>query len=126
MNRYVIINADDFGNSAGINRGIIEAHEAGILTSTSLMVNTPATKEAVMLAGQYPELGIGIHVNFTGEGEKIVDLEDLSAVRRELAAQFDRFTDLMGRLPTHVDSHQHVHAGYKDRKSTRLNSSHRT
>lgn len=110
--RYVIVNADDFGNSAGINRGIIEAHERGILTSTSLMVNTPATKEAVALARQSPALSIGLHVNFTGEGEKIVDQEDLQAVERELQAQFDRFVDLMGTLPTHLDSHQHVHAGY--------------
>jgi predicted glycoside hydrolase/deacetylase ChbG (UPF0249 family) len=110
--RYVIVNADDFGNSEGVNRGIIEAHENGILTSASLMVNTPATKAAVKLAAEHPELGIGLHVNFTGENEQIVDLEDLPSVRRELELQFNFFTDLMGRLPTHVDSHQHVHAGY--------------
>ena len=48
--RYVIVNADDFGSSEGINRGIIEAHETGIVTSASLMVNAPATEAAVELA----------------------------------------------------------------------------
>ena len=107
--RYLIVNADDFGNSAGINRGIIEAHERGIVTSTSLMVNTPATEEAIGLAGEHPRLGIGLHVNFTGEGEQIVDMEDRDQVKRELDLQFNRFLDLMGQLPTHIDSHQNVH-----------------
>ena len=106
---YVIVNADDFGNSEGINRGIIAAHEQGIVTSTSLMVNTPATAAAVKLARAYPNLGLGLHVNLTGEGERRVDLEDRQAVKRELEEQFNRFVDLTGQLPTHLDSHQHVH-----------------
>jgi predicted glycoside hydrolase/deacetylase ChbG (UPF0249 family) len=109
--RYVIVNADDFGNSEGINRGIIEAHQRGIVTSASLMVNTPATGSAVRLAREHPDLGIGLHVNFRrgGEGEALVDPGDLGAVERELQAQFDRFVELTGRLPTHIDSHQHAH-----------------
>ena len=106
---YVIVNADDFGNSEGINCGIIEAHERGIVTSTSLMVNTPATVAAVKLARAYPHLGVGLHVNFTGEGECLVDLQDRQAVKRELEEQFNRFVDLTGQFPTHLDSHQHVH-----------------
>ena len=78
--RYVIVNADDFGSSEGINRGIIEAHETGIVTSASLMVNAPATEAAVELARDHQALSLGLHVNFTGEGEEIVDLRDLQAV----------------------------------------------
>src|SRR5881397_1938712 len=105
--RRLIVNADDFGNSEGINRGIIEAHERGIVTSTSLMVNTPATVAAVKLVRKYPNLSLGLHVNFTGEGESLVDLEDLQAVKKELEGQFNKFLDLTGQLPTHIDSHQH-------------------
>ena len=107
--RYVIVNADDFGSSDGINRGIIEAHETGIVTSASLMVNAAATEAAVELAEDHQALSLGLHVNLTGEGEEIVDLQDLQAVKRELEGQFTRFLDLTGKLPTHIDSHHHIH-----------------
>jgi predicted glycoside hydrolase/deacetylase ChbG (UPF0249 family) len=108
--KYLIVNADDFGASSGINRGILEAHERGVLTSTSLMVNMPAVAEAVSISREYPALSIGLHVNFTNEGEgPVVDIADIDACRAELARQFDRFADAMGRLPSHIDSHHHVH-----------------
>jgi chitin disaccharide deacetylase len=108
--KYLIVNADDFGASAGINRGILEGHRCGIVTSTSLMVNMRAAAEAVMLSREAPGLGIGLHVNFTNESEgPVVDIRDTDACRLELARQFEQFMALMGRLPTHVDSHHHVH-----------------
>jgi chitin disaccharide deacetylase len=107
--KLVVFNADDFGYSRGINRGIAEAYERGVVTSTSLMVNTPATGEAVALARDLPNLSIGLHVNFTNEAERLVDFYDPRVARAELRRQFDSFVDLMGRLPTHLDSHQHVH-----------------
>ena len=108
--KYLIVNADDFGASSGINRGILEAHRKGILTSTSLMVNMPAAAEAVVLSREAPDLGIGLHVNFTNESEgPVVDIASTEACREELSRQFDQFTALMGRLPTHLDSHHHVH-----------------
>jgi predicted glycoside hydrolase/deacetylase ChbG (UPF0249 family) len=107
--RFVIINADDFGYSRGINRGIAEAHTRGLLTSTGLMVNTPATEEAVRMSADLPDLSIGLHVNFTNEAQRLVEYDDPEVCRDELRRQFDRFVDLMGRLPTHIDSHQHVH-----------------
>jgi chitin disaccharide deacetylase len=108
--KYLIVNADDFGASSGINRGILEAHQRGILTSTSLMVNMPAALEAIELSRPFANLGIGLHVNFTNENEgPVVDITDTDACRLELAHQFDRFVALTGRLPTHVDSHHHVH-----------------
>jgi predicted glycoside hydrolase/deacetylase ChbG (UPF0249 family) len=107
--KLVIFNADDFGYSRGITRGIVEAHRKGVVTSTSLMVNTPATLEAVASARDLPDLSIGLHVNFTNEAERLVDFYEPRVARQELRRQFDRFVSLMGRLPTHLDSHQHVH-----------------
>jgi predicted glycoside hydrolase/deacetylase ChbG (UPF0249 family) len=108
--KYLIVNGDDFGASSGINRGIVEAHERGILTSTSLMVNMPATEEAVAMSGAHPDLSVGLHVNFTNEGDDpVVDIADVEACRDELASQFDRFLELTGRLPTHIDAQHNIH-----------------
>jgi chitin disaccharide deacetylase len=108
--KYLVVNADDFGASSGINRGILEAHRQGILTSTSLMVNMPAAAEAVVLSREAPDLGVGLHVNFTNESEgPVLDIADTDACRVELARQHDLFVASMGRLPSHLDSHHHVH-----------------
>ncbi len=109
VRKYVLFNADDFGYSHGINRGIVEAHERGVVTSASMMVNTPATVEAVLLSREHPDLAVGLHVNFTNEAQRLIDLDDEDACRSELWGQYRRFLDLMGRKPTHLDSHQHVH-----------------
>ena len=106
--RYLIVNADDFGADDGTTRGIIEAHERGIVTSTSLMVDMPGARAAVGAARAHPRLGLGLHVNFTA-GTHVPDPDDLRAQRRELERQFDLFSDLTGRLPTHIDSHHHIH-----------------
>ena len=106
--RYLIVNADDFGADDGTTRGIILAHERGIVTSTSLMVDMPGARDAVGAARAHPRLGLGLHVNFTA-GARIPDPDDLGAQRQELERQLDRFTELTGRMPTHVDSHHHVH-----------------
>ena len=63
--RLLIVNADDFGLTPGINRAIIEAHTRGIVTSATLMANMPAFYEAVQLAKVHPALGIGLHFNIT-------------------------------------------------------------
>ena len=107
--KFLIINAEDFGYGQGINRGIIELVDRGVITSAGLMVNTPGTVEAVRLAAERPTLALGLHVNFTNEGTPLFNFDDPEICRRELRRQFDRFRDLTGRLPTHIDSHQHVH-----------------
>jgi len=92
MMKYLIVNADDFGASMGINRGILEAHQRGIVTSASLMVNMPAAKEAALLSRDVPDLSVGLHVNFTNEGEDpVVDLTDSNACRIDLQRQFEQF-----------------------------------
>jgi predicted glycoside hydrolase/deacetylase ChbG (UPF0249 family) len=108
--QVLIVNADDFGASEGINRGIIEAHTEGIVTSTSLMVTGAAAPGAVALAREHGELGLGLHWDLDGEqAEPGLDLDDATAVRAELVRQLALFQDLVGRSPTHVDSHHHIH-----------------
>jgi predicted glycoside hydrolase/deacetylase ChbG (UPF0249 family) len=114
----LIVNADDFGLAHGVNRGILAAHQHGIVTSTSLMVRQPAAQEAIAQARAFPELSIGLHVDIAEwecrDGEwtrayQVVELDDEEALAREVAHQFDCFKTLTGRTPTHIDSHQHVH-----------------
>lgn len=117
-NRYLIVNADDFGLSPGVNRGIIEAHEHGIVTSASLMVRWPSAVEAASYARNRPALSIGLHVDL---GEwlfrdsawtpvyEVVPNDDANAVANEVTRQLAEFRRLMGMEPTHLDSHQHVH-----------------
>jgi chitin disaccharide deacetylase len=107
--RNLIVNADDFGASAGVNRGIVESHVEGVVTSASLMVTGRAVDEAVELASEHPALAIGLHWDVWGEDEREFDLGDSCAVVDELARQLASFHDLMGRSPTHVDSHRHAH-----------------
>ena len=104
--RYLIVNADDFGASAGVNRGILEAHVQGIVTSTSLMVDAPGSEEAGALARMAPGLGVGLHVDLPpalANGGNATELES------ELRRQADRFLELTGGSPTHLDSHRDVH-----------------
>jgi predicted glycoside hydrolase/deacetylase ChbG (UPF0249 family) len=118
MSRAAIVNADDFGQSAGINRGIVEAHERGIVTSASLMVRWPAAAAAAEYARRHPRFSVGLHVDL-GEsiyrdGEWIrlyerVDRRDARAVESEIRAQLALCRELLGRDPTHLDSHQHAH-----------------
>jgi predicted glycoside hydrolase/deacetylase ChbG (UPF0249 family) len=116
--KHLIVNADDFGQSPGINRGVIEAHEHGIVTSASLMVRWPAAADAAAWARMHPALGVGLHVDL-GEWRPhgsdwiaayhVVDGADSDAVALEVNAQLEAFRSLVGRDPTHLDSHQHVH-----------------
>jgi chitin disaccharide deacetylase len=108
--RTLVVNADDFGASEGVNRGVVQAHVHGIVTSTSLMVTGNAAEHAARLAGEHPGLGVGLHWDLDEENlSDPVALEDTRAVRRELARQLEAFERLMNRPPTHVDSHHHVH-----------------
>jgi predicted glycoside hydrolase/deacetylase ChbG (UPF0249 family) len=91
--RFLIVNADDLGLSEAVNEGVFAAHEQGIVTSASLMVGRPAAAAAVAELSEHPDLAIGLHLE-AGE---------------DLRGQLDRFRELVGRDPTHLDSHKHVH-----------------
>ncbi|HEY3315244.1 MAG TPA: ChbG/HpnK family deacetylase [Bacillota bacterium] len=127
----LIVNADDFGLTPAVVRGIIAAHVDGIVSSTTMMVNMPAAPEAAAIARDHPGLHLGLHLVLTagrpvlpakevpslvdGEGrfrKGFAPLRQLAKPRevaREWQAQLDRFVDLVGRLPTHLDSHHDVH-----------------
>ncbi len=116
--RYLIVNADDFGQSAGVNEGIIKAHEHGVVTSASLMVRWEAAADAAAYARRRPGLSLGLHLDL-GEWTfragswvplyKVTAVEDPDCVRREVAEQLAAFRRLTGKEPSHLDSHQHVH-----------------
>jgi predicted glycoside hydrolase/deacetylase ChbG (UPF0249 family) len=116
--RYLIVNADDFGRSPGVNSGIVRAYEQGIVTSASLMVRWPAVREAVVYAQAHPDLSVGLHLDlgewaYRGQAwvplYEVVDLKDPEAVSSEVWRQIATFRQLTGRDPTHLDSHQHIH-----------------
>ena len=109
MPRHVIVNADDLGASTGINRGILEAHLDGVVTSASLMVTGAAVEEAAELARRHDSLAVGLHFDVDGEGASSPFSGDEAAVREELERQLDAFQRLLGRPPTHLDSHHHYH-----------------
>src|SRR5262245_40558306 len=108
--KYLIVNADDFGQSTGINRRIIESFEKGIVTSASLMVRWPAAISAALYSREHRDLSIGLHIDL-GEWAcrdgswvpiyKVVPLEDSASVAEEVSRQLEIFCILMGRDPTH-------------------------
>ena len=116
--RELIVNADDLGRCRRINAGVARAHVEGIVTSASLMVRWPAAAHAAAWARERGTLGVGLHLDL-GEWEhgggawpavyEVVPLDDARAVEAEARAQLGRFRALLGRDPTHLDSHQHVH-----------------
>src|SRR5918999_6510924 len=63
--RQLVVNADDFGISRGVNRGIVEAHRSGLVTSASLMANLPSAEDALTRAAICPDLGLGLHLTLT-------------------------------------------------------------
>lgn len=128
--KRLIVNADDLGRTPGINAGIFEAHERGLVTSATLMVGFPPAEEAAESWHRTPGIGIGLHVALTGgrpllppeevpslvgeEGRFPATPEGLDGARpdevtAEVEAQFERFRALNRRLPTHLDSHHHSH-----------------
>ena len=116
--RFLIVNADDFGQTEAINAGIIEAYTHGIVTSASLMVRHPASAHAAELARSHPRLSVGLHFDlgeWACKGDdwhqvySITDEDDPTTVAAEVAAQLEAFELLTGHPPTHIDSHQHIH-----------------
>lgn len=129
--RFLIVNADDLGRTAGINNGIFAAHRDGVVSSATLMVGYPAAQEATAALGDLPTLGVGLHLTLTGgdppllaaarvpslvdrdgrlpRGPEGLDRARTAEVLAEARAQLERFRALTGRAPTHLDSHHHSH-----------------
>ena len=132
--RNLIVNADDLGWTAGVNRGIAEAHRHGIVTSTSLLANGCAFEDAVAAASKMPGLGVGVHLNLS-DGAPIAPAEQVKSlldeegkfaggpesllmrlttkslqpkeVEKEWDAQIEKVRGA-GIRPTHLDGHKHV------------------
>lgn len=136
--KRLIVNADDFGLTQGVNRAIVEGHHTGIITSSTLMANSGQFQEAVDLARQQPRLGIGCHLMLV-DGAPLSPPEQVGSllngnktdaafpigfgvlarrvmqrrvsteeIRREALAQIDRIRNA-GIAPTHFDTHKHTH-----------------
>jgi predicted glycoside hydrolase/deacetylase ChbG (UPF0249 family) len=132
----LILNADDFGLTAGVNRAIVELHRAGLLTSTTLMARAAATEEAIELARSTPTLGVGCHVVLVDGDPQLPEREisslletpagcfqptlgaflrrllagrmRSSEIEAEATAQIARLQD-DGIVLTHIDTHKHTH-----------------
>ena len=136
MIKRLIVNGDDFGMCEGNSIGIILAHKEGILTSTTVMMNMPYAYFALDLAKKYPDLGVGVHLNATA-GKPLTDIKLVDkkgyflnkkfirahpdiitkeSLYNEFKAQIDKYISYTGHLPTHFDSHHHIHLipEYKD------------
>ena len=132
--RSLIVNADDLGWTAGVNRGIAEAHRSGIVTSASLLANGSAFADGVKTARELPGLGVGVHLNLsdgppTAPAEQVKSLLneeaefsggpeslllrlgtrslDLKEAEKEWDAQIAKVR-AAGIQPTHLDGHKHV------------------
>lgn len=128
--KRLIVNADDFGRTPGINEGTLEAHLTGIVTSATVMVLEPAAAEGIARARETaPRLSLGLHFVLTGGGapasppaevgmlapggrfrknaEALPENLPGEEIRRELEAQIALLTKMGGRSPSHLDSHHH-------------------
>ncbi len=126
----LIVNADDFGFSSGVNYGIIDSHLNGIVNSATMMMNMEGTEQAIQLVKEHPSLQVGIHLVLTCGKPLLQDVSSLTneegffhslselhskketirleEVEREWTAQIEKF--LSSGVPlTHMDSHHHVH-----------------
>ncbi|UPM54018.1 chitin disaccharide deacetylase [Gottfriedia acidiceleris] len=125
----LIVNADDFGFSKGVNYGIIEAHLNGIVNSATMMMNMYALEHGIELAKLHPTLGLGVHLVLTAGKPLLTDLQtivdqngnflknsywydnpviNVEEVEKEWDAQIQKFLSY-GLNPSHLDSHHHVH-----------------
>ncbi len=133
MSIRLIINSDDYGRSSGVSRGIRDAHTKGVVTSTTCLMNFPNTEDDIVATlRETPNLGMGVHLVLTtgypllptGQIPSLVDpngaffkLEPFmtrmhvlnpAEAKAEWRAQIERFLDITGRRPTHLDSHHHA------------------
>jgi predicted glycoside hydrolase/deacetylase ChbG (UPF0249 family) len=129
--KRLIVNADDFGRTPGVNAGVIDTHVRGIVTSATAMVLEPAAAAGIREAGERaPNLSLGLHFALTGGGRPAASPSDVphlapdgvfprnrealpetlpaGEIAAELSAQIAAFERMAGRPPSHLDSHHHV------------------
>jgi predicted glycoside hydrolase/deacetylase ChbG (UPF0249 family) len=137
--KQIIVNADDFGYNAGVVRGTIKLHQAGVVSSVSCMTSMPAWPEAAAYLREHPELGAGVHLVFNEgqpllppeqvpalvgkDGQFLNDKQILTSLRRgtktqlsaEFSAQIECFVREVGRPPDHLDNHCAISYARPDR-----------
>ncbi len=131
--KRLIVNADDFGRAHGVNAGILRAYRDGIVTATTMMVSAPGSAEAGSIARATPSLDVGVHLTLT-YGRPVSDPQAIRSLVEpggafprvpgafvgtgraareealvEYRAQWARAGDLIGRPPSHLDSHHWLH-----------------
>lgn len=132
--RRLIVNADDFGFTSGVNRAILQAHSHGVVTSSTLMANGPAFAEAAQMAKSAPRLSVGCHVVLT-DGTPVLEAKQLPSLTRDaefrdgmiafaargIAGRMDadeisaettaqiRKIQSAGIAVSHIDTHKHTH-----------------
>ena len=115
MATQLIVTADDFGLSRGVNAAVVQARGAGTLTTASLMTAGDAAREAVSIARDDPGLAVGLHVTLSIGAPLLPALRYYFSprarrqLRRDIAEQFEAFAET-GLALSHVDGHQHLHA----------------
>jgi len=134
VTRLLIVNADDFGLTAGVSRGILRAHREGIVSSVSVLALAPAFAESVRMLRDSPSLGVGVHLALVGEDPPLSPRASVPSlvgedgrfprdwrsflkrsrrarpaeIEQELGAQIETARDAVPGLD-HLDSHQHLH-----------------
>lgn len=129
--KRLIVNADDFGRTAGVNEGVLETYRKGIVTSATVMVLEAFAARGIREAAERaPRLSLGLHFTLTGGGRPAAAARDVpnlapggrfrrsredlpdglpaAEIRRELEAQIETFQKLARKSPSHLDSHHHV------------------
>jgi predicted glycoside hydrolase/deacetylase ChbG (UPF0249 family) len=132
----LIVNADDFGLTYGVNRAILELHQAGVLSSTTLMARAPATDKAIQIARATPSLGVGSHIVLV-DGDPMLSPTQLPTLANSRTSQLHptlnaflqgvltgkiraqeieiearaqiQFLQSRGVSLTHIDTHKHTH-----------------
>lgn len=126
----VVFNADDLGYTHGVNQGIIDGFEHGVIRSTTMLMSSPYIGEAKHMVESHPGLGVGVHLNLTlgmslTHGKTISDEHgmfypgrktiwthediDYHEIYEEWKAQIEKYIEVFGHKPTHLDSHHSVH-----------------
>lgn len=131
MSRFLIVNADDFNLTRGVDRAILYCHDRGIVSSTTFMINLPVASSTVRDVKKRKELGVGLHLNVTFNKpllktskvksltgghenfrkmkEQLGVLPSASELFSEYSAQIEKFVKVFGRKPTHLDTHHQMH-----------------
>ncbi|MEJ3655413.1 ChbG/HpnK family deacetylase [Actinomycetes bacterium KLBMP 9759] len=135
--RLLIVNADDYGLTPAISRGILACHDAGVVTSVSVLATGPAVAATAPWLADRPRLDVGAHLAAVGEDPPLLTAREIPTlvdrrgafrmswrsfvlavaagrvdpddIAREFGAQLDRLIGDLGLRPRHLDTHQHLH-----------------